>query len=144
LPEITGLPPEYKVQVFLPNAERTKLVPAYDPDRAGPEEGWRIDRDPPQGVTGTAWKINAYVFAPGEQVSDATYGLTSEQQKRYRSLTAVAAMPIQNARSKAIGVLTLFTTIENPNIDDDFVILHIGAAEMVARVLIDVGAIAHD
>jgi hypothetical protein len=142
LPEVTGLPAEYKVQVFLPNAERSKLLVAYDPERVGPEEGWQID--PPQGVTGTAWKINSYVFAPGEQVSDATYGLTPEQQKRYRSLTAVAATPIQNARGQAIGVLTLFTAIENPHIDDNFVILHIGAAEMVARVLIDVGDVAHD
>jgi hypothetical protein len=144
LPEVTGLPDEYKVQVFLPNKESTKLVAAYDPGHGGPEEGWQIDRDRPQGVTGTAWKINAYVFAPGEQVSDETYGLTPEQQERYRSLTAVAATPIQNARGNPIGVLTLFTTMENPDIDDDFVIRHIGAAEIVARVLIDVGAIAHD
>jgi hypothetical protein len=144
LPEVTGLPPEYKAQVFLPNAERTKLVVAYDPERFGPEEGWQIDGDPPQGVTGTAWKINSYVFASDEQVSDATYGLTPEQQERYQSFTAVAATPIQNARGVAIGVLTLFTTIENPNIDDNFVIFHIGAAEIVARVLIDVGGVAHD
>lgn len=144
LPEVTGLPAEYKVQVFLPNAERTKLLVAYDPEHVGPEEGWQVAQDPPQGVTGTAWKINAYVFAPGKQVSDATYGLTPEQQERYRSLTAVAATPIQNARGKTIGVLTLFTASENPHIDDDFVIRHIGAAEIVARVLIDVGGVAHD
>jgi hypothetical protein len=144
LPEVTGLPAGFKAQVFLPNTERTKLLVAYDPERFGPEEGWRIDRDPAQGATGTAWKTNSYVFAPGKQVSDSTYGLTPEQQKRYRSLTAVAATPIQNARGKAIGVLTLFTTIENPNIDDNFVILHIGAAEIVARVLIDVGDVARD
>jgi hypothetical protein len=144
LPEVTGLPAEYKVQVFLPNAERTKLLAAYDPDHVGPEEGWQIDRDPPQGVTGTAWKINSYVFAPGEKVSDATYGLTPEQQERYRSLTAVAATPIQNARNEPIGALTMFTTMEDAHIDDDFVNRHIGAAEIVARVLIDVGAVAHD
>lgn len=144
LPEATGLPAEYKAQVFVPNPEHTKLLVAFDPEHFGPEEGWRIDRDPPQGVTGTAWKTNEYVFASGKQVSDVTYGLTPEQQERYRSLTAVAAAPIQNARSEAIGVLTLFTTAESPNIDKNFISLHLGAAEMVARLLIGVGSVAHD
>lgn len=143
-PNITGLPAEYKAQVFLPNKKGTKLDVAYDPEGFGPEEGWRIDRDRPQGVTGAAWKGNDYVFAIGEKVSNATYDLTSEQQERYRSLTAVAAMAIRNATGEGIGVLTLFTTVETPHIDENFVFLHVGAAEMVAQILIYLGGPAHD
>lgn len=144
LPQVTGLPAEYEVQIFLPGPDRKRLMPAYDPSQAGPAEGWLVDRDPAQGVTGTAWKINSYVFAPGRLVSDETYGLTPQQQERYRSLTAVAGAPIQNARGEPIGVLTLFTTADDADIDDDFVILHVAAAEIIARLMIDIGDIAHD
>jgi hypothetical protein len=144
-PEGAGFPADYHFQVFLPNADRTRLMPEFDPERAGPPEGWRIDQEPPQAVTGAAFKTNSYVFAKGPAVSDATYGLTPEQQARYRNLSGVAATPIQNARGNPIGALTVFTSAAQPIVSDPNVIIRtVALAEVIARVLIDVGAKASD
>ena len=144
-PESAGLPPDYHFQVFLPNPDRTRLIPEFDPDNAGPREGWRIDVEPPQAVTGASWRTNSYVFAKGPAVSDATYGLTAAQQARYRTLSGVAATPIQNARGNPIGVLTLSTSAAQPIVSDPDVFRQMLAlAEVTARVLIDVGGKASD
>jgi hypothetical protein len=144
-PDSAGVSGDYHFQVFLPNPDRTRLIAEFDPQHAGPPEGWRIDQEPPQAVTGAAWRTNSYVFAKGPAVSDATYGLTPQQQARYQTLSGVAATPIQNARGHPIGVLTVFTSTPNPTISDSDVIIRLVAlAEIIARVLIDVGAKATD
>lgn len=144
-PASTGLSADYHFQVFLPNSDRTRLMPEFDPERAGPIEGWRIDEEPAQAVTGAAWSTNSYVFAKGGSVSDATYGLTPEQQAGYRNLTGVAATPIQNARGHAVAVLTVFTSRPQPVVSDPDVVVRIVAlAEFIARILIDVGGKASD
>jgi len=139
LPEATSVPSHWDVQVFLPNVEATRLLPYFDPKHSGPEGGWAIDRDPGQGATGAAWTTNALVFVQGEAVSDSTYDLTEQQQEAFSHLTAVAATPIQDAKGRRLGVLTLATTAENPDYNPQVAIHHVGAAEIVARVLIDVG-----
>lgn len=144
-PQSVELPPEYHFQVFLPNPDRTRLMAEFDPEHIGPPEGWRIDQEPPQAVTGAAWRTNSYVFAKGPAVSDATYGLTPEQQARYLNLSGVAATPIQNARGNPIGVLTVSTSAPQPVVSEPDVIIRLVAlAEVIARVLIDIGRKATD
>lgn len=135
------LPTGYHVQIFLPASDRKHLIPARDPSRVGPEEGWRIDLDPPQAVTGAAWKTNDYVFAKGPAVSDAAFGLTPEQQQRYNELTAVAATPIRDPRRNPIGVLTVSTQENDIRVTDrEFVELLIASAAELAPVLEDLRA----
>jgi hypothetical protein len=144
-PPGSGLPNGHHVQMFLPSADQARLIAEFDPDHVGPAEGWRIDQDPPQAVTGAAFKTNSYIFARGAAVSDATYGLTPEQQARYRELTGVAATPIQNARGRPVGVLTLFTSEPDPKVSEPDVIIRLVAlSEIVGRLLIDVGGKASD
>ncbi len=135
------LPSGYHLQVFLPDPGRKRLIPVADPDGIGPEEGWRIDRDPPQAVTGAAWRTNDYVFAKGSAVSDATYGLTPEQQQRYERLTGVSATPIRDPRGNPIGVLTVCTEQADPKVSErEFVELLIALATELAPTLEDLGA----
>lgn len=74
-----------------------------------------------------------------EKVSDSTFGLTEEQQQRYRPLKIVASAPVPNARGQAIGVLSV-----SSDEDQDALLsphgrtLHLELAEVVARVLIDI------
>lgn len=66
--------------------------------------------EPGKGATGTAFLTGEYVLATGEEAWDDTYGLNPEQQKRYRSLTAVASVPVFNAAGTVIAVVTAQTT----------------------------------
>lgn len=108
------LPAGYVPQVFTPDVARRRLYPTWDPHGLGPAEGWRIDTDPPQAVTGMAWVANNYVYAVGDAVSDATHGLTAAQQLRYKRLTGVSAAPIRDRDGSPIGVLTICTELEDP------------------------------
>jgi hypothetical protein len=134
------LPAEYYPQVFLPDRRRHSLMPWWDPLRIGPEEGWRIDRDPPQAITGAAWASDDYVFAKGAAVSDATYGLTREQQERYERLTGVSAAPIRDAHGRPVGVLTVCTEASEPRVSEkDFVERQVALAASVAPLIIELG-----
>jgi hypothetical protein len=42
------LPPEHYAQVFVPNRQRTRLMPIYDPEAVGSEEGWEVNASTPQ------------------------------------------------------------------------------------------------
>jgi hypothetical protein len=135
------LPTGYRPQLFLPDPARKRLIPARDPHLVGPDDGWRVDQDPPQAVTGAAWTTNAYLFAKGSALSDAKYGLTSEQQRAYMRLTGVSATPVRNRFGSPIGVLTVSTEEPGPQVSErDFVELQVACAAKLAPALEDLGA----
>lgn len=135
-----ALPDGYMPQIFLPDQTRSRLIPAVDPRALGPEDGWRIDQDPAQAVTGAAWANNAYVFAKGPAISNVTYGLTEEQQRRYADLTGVSAAPIRDQRGAPLGVLTVCTKEPEPlSSDQAFVERQVALATALGTVLADLG-----
>jgi hypothetical protein len=130
------VPPKHDLQVFVPNREQTLLLPIYDPTETGPEEGWEIDPVAPQAVTGSAWVANQYLFALHDRLNDPALRLTPEQHKRYAPLTGVAAAPIQNEQGEPIGVLTIFSKGEDPQMDDpEFIELHRALAQALSPVV---------
>jgi len=86
--------------LYLFDADRDLLLPAFE-GRPSFSRGWRAGR----GAVGEAWASGRYVVARGTEVSDDTYGLSPDQQRRYRELAVVAAMPVTNARGDVIAVL---------------------------------------
>lgn len=75
----------------------------------------------------------------GTAISDGSYGLTPEQQKRYSNLAVVAAMPVRNARKRTIAVLTA-SGVEDPDtlLNKEGQQEHLELAQSCARLLIDV------
>lgn len=140
-PEAAGFPAHYEFRLFLPDASGQRLVPEYESAGQAPSEGWNIG----QGATGQAWASQAYVRVHGPEVADGTYGLTVEQQQRYRDLQVVAAAPVLNARIEPIAVLSV-----SSKSDDGFLFggdgpqRHAELAEVVARVLIDIFRVGGD
>ena len=140
-PDAAGFPAHYEFRLFLPDEHRQRLLPEYESPGRFRSEGWEIG----QGATGAAWSSGSYVRVRGATVSDGTYGLTPEQQERYRDLLVVAAAPVLNARAEPIAVLSV-----SSDIDDGFLFegdgpeLHKELAQAVARVLIDISGIGGD
>jgi hypothetical protein len=139
--EGTGLPDHYEFRVFAYDEESNRLLPVWEPAGARRLEGWR----PGRGATGAAWDLKEYVQVRGDAVSDGTYGLTQAQQRRYAKLEVVAAMPIRNARTEVIGVLTGSSQkddgrLTSPNGQQR----HRELCEIVARVLVDILEEARD
>lgn len=133
-PEV--LPSDHHVQLFRPNSDRTLLLPVYDPHGDGPSEGWEIDPNSPQAVTGSAWVTNDYYFLQDQALHDSQLRLTPRQRKRYRKLTGVAATPVRDASQQPIAVLTILTSSANTRIGaQDFIELHVSLAEHLARLL---------
>lgn len=140
-PANTSLGPDYAPQLFVPDRWERKLVSQFDPGGWGPEEGWRIG-GPPHPVTVEAWLHNRYAHVKGAAVTGARYGLTPSQEHRYGELTGVAASPIQDASGRPLGVLVFLTALDATESrvgDADFITLHTGLAEVLARVLVRVG-----
>jgi hypothetical protein len=99
----TGLPNHYLFRVYIYDPDIDRLVATYDPDgKASSATQW----EPGQGATGVAWEREEFVLATGERAFDDTYGLTPEQQRRFKDLEVVAAMPVRNERDEVIAVLT--------------------------------------
>jgi hypothetical protein len=140
-PEEAGFPPDHEFRLFVPTEDRAVLLPEYASPGSTPSEGWK----PGQGATGTAWSRNAYIRVFGAAVSDGTYRLTPEQQRRYRDLSAVASMPVQNARGDPIAVLSVSTQGDETFLASDEAAQKLfELASIVARVLIDIFRVAHD
>jgi hypothetical protein len=128
----TQLPEGHHVQIFVPNLHQTRLLPVYDPQKEGPGDGWEIIPGAPQAVTGSAWEANEYFFALGKALSDPVLRLTPDQLRRFRHLTGVAAAPIRD-RGKHIGVLTIYTDSDEPQMKDPaFIRLHLLLADALA------------
>jgi hypothetical protein len=123
-------------RLFRYDPDRERLLAVIDPARRDPDtsEGWAVG----QGVTGEAWRTRTYVLATGSECWDSTFGLTPEQQERYRHLTAVAAAPVTNAAGSLIAVLSGSTSdpdsgLSSPEGFDAHLVLAAGAA----RILVD-------
>jgi hypothetical protein len=111
------LPEGHHIQIFVPNPQRKRVVPIYDPKTEGPEEGWIIDHDTPQAITGSAWVKNKYLYGVGDKLKQPKLRLTLDQLKRFEHLTGVAAVPMHDGDEK-IGVLTIFTKSKSPMMRD--------------------------
>jgi hypothetical protein len=101
VPEAAGFPPNCEFRIFLPNPAGNRLLPEYESPGSAPSEGW----EPGKGAVGMAFASASLLRVHGSAVWDGTYGLTPEQQNRYRSLRAIVATPVLNARVVPIGVL---------------------------------------
>jgi len=141
VPEAVGFPADCEFRLFLPDASGKRLLPDYESTGSTESEGWAVG----QGATGMAFSTASMIRVRGPAVSDATYGLSSERQERYRDLKAVVATPVLNARVVPIGVLAVST-----GSDDLFILGDTAAdrlrelAEVVARVLIDIFRVGRD
>ena len=103
------------VQVFVPDRQRTRLIPVFDPDQKGPVEGWGINKDAPQAITGSAWVGENYLLGIGSKFKPSKLRLTTEQFKEYEDLKAIAATPIMD-RGAPIGVLTVSSSSEDSEV----------------------------
>jgi hypothetical protein len=91
-----------------------------------------------QGATGEAYRRGEYVLATGDSVWNERYGLTPDQQRRYRDLTAVAAMPVETASGEVMAVLSASSKeVGTPLARDDGYEEHFLKATLVARILVD-------
>lgn len=125
----------YDFHVFVLDQDAGRLLPIFEESTDGTSAGWA----PGTGATGLAYSSGEFVKVSGEAVSDASYGLTEEQQERYRDLQVVAAMPVKNARNDVIAVLTASRDEDDGIFDsqegfEEMVLL----ARVCARILIDV------
>lgn len=129
------LPPGHHLQIFVPNRHRDALVPIYDPEKAGPREGWEISDETPQAITGSAWILEKPLFGIGEELKQAKLRLTSEQLRRYGHLTGVAAVPMKVGQ-RQIGVMTIYAEHKPPMMGThDFQDLHSRLAIMLSPAI---------
>jgi hypothetical protein len=120
-------------QLFLYDADEDALFPLLDPGHDGP-----VPFAVGQGAVGRAWSEERYVVAEGIAVSDATFGLSPEQQERYRDLAVVTAVPVTNAAGRPLAVLS--ASSRNPRsklTQTEGFRHHVFLADLVARVLVD-------
>lgn len=140
LPPKTGLLAGYEFRVFAPEPEGDRLTSIFASEGTRTIE-WEVGR----GATGKAWELESYVVARGAGCSDGTHDLTPDEQAMYANLQLVASIPVLNARSRPIAVLTASSEIDNGDVDEpgfqeELIVLR----AIVARVLIDVMCIAVD
>jgi hypothetical protein len=129
------LPEKHHIQIFVPNPQRTRVVPIYDPDGEGPERGWIIDKDTPQAITGSAWVEDKYLYGVGDELNQPKLRLTLEQLRRYEHLTGVAATPMYD-EGETIGVLTIFTDSDAPTMrEKTFRDMHRRLAALLSPVI---------
>lgn len=126
------------VRLYLYDSDKNRLVPVlFSGEEAGESstEEWEIGR----GATGTAYARGDVVLAEGEAVSDTTYGLTEEQSRRFRHLTAVMSAPVANADGDVIGVITASTTRRGGDglVTEDGYLDVVTRSMLVARILVD-------
>jgi len=136
----TDLFADYRMQVFIPNLWRTRVVPVYDPEDVGPEDGWGVNEIAPQAITGSAWSSGSYLRATGEELQQPGLRLTEKQLKHYADLTGVAAVAITDRNrgkgERRIGVLTLSTKAPHPNtMEEAFKERHVELASSLSSVI---------
>lgn len=119
------------LRLYLFDSDEGVLVPAMSD---GVDSRW----PPGVGATGTAFETRRYVLAVGAEAWDDTFGLDPDQQDRYRSLEAVAAMPVFNAGGDVIAVVTAHTADPNTQLpNDDGEVAMVEVALLVSRVLVE-------
>lgn len=127
------------LRLYLYDEDRGRLVPVLLPDESRDDvadiEEWEVGT----GATGTAYQRGEFVLAEGSAVWDTTHGLTEEQSTRFRHLTAVASMPVTNAASEVLAVMTAATSEPGGGhlgTDEAYEAL-IARSLLVARILVD-------
>jgi len=127
---------QHFVQVFVPDRERAKLIPVYDPTDRGPRKGWGIAADAPQAITGSAWGGKGYLCGTQINLKRSKLRLTERQQEEYEDLVAIAAAPVlDEIDNEPVGVLTVFSSVADSKIGTlDFQRRH----EEAASALVDV------
>ena len=129
------LPPEGHGTVFL--MEGDVLRPFWPPSQSDSEHEVRSFQVG-HGAVGLAVQQNATVVRTGLEVSDATFGLTPEQQERFRRSRAVAAVPIRTPADEVIGALGVITRRDAPEFDSDGFVDRLNAvADTIAVVLLE-------
>ena len=125
------------VQVFVPDRQRTRLIPVFDPNEKGPIDGWGINEDAPQAITGSAWVGGKYLSGVGPMLKPSRFRLTAEQFEEYKDLKAVAATPIMDCGAP-IGVLTISSSSADSKIGTDaFRKQHEDTAESLVDIVKD-------
>ena len=123
-----------KFHLYLPD-DNARLAAVLEPgEDVADLDSW----GPGEGAVGQAWSEDEFVLVTGEECHDGTYNLTSEQQERYRSLVAIAARPVRNARGRTLGVLSAATSKGGSELvgTDGFIEMAL-VSELLARILID-------
>lgn len=121
------------LHLYLFDEQREVLLPAFE-GRPSPSQGWKVG----VGAVGEAWASGEYVLVRGQEVSDDTYGLTADQQRRARNLAVVTAMPVTNASDEVIAVVSASSTDpESPLATIEGFDAHLLVAQEVARILVD-------
>jgi hypothetical protein len=80
--ERTGLDCEFRL--FMYDDITKLLMPAFVEEPESTARGW----EPGKGATGVAFSENRYVIATGDETHDETYGLSHEQQQKYKKRSA--------------------------------------------------------
>lgn len=109
-----GMPKHYDLTVYIYDGDRDMLSPAYPVAARGLPIA---EFSPGAGATGTAWEERDLIVVQGEAVSDATYGLTPEQQRHFRRFQVVAGVPV-SIDGEPIGVLTAISKIDDGFFND--------------------------
>lgn len=121
-------------EVFLYDGDVDRLLPILEED-GGDSEGWEEGK----GVVGFVWAYGEAYAAEAPATCDGTFGLTPAQQEKYRDLTAVVGVPVQNAVGDRIGVLAASSVASDTVLtSDEAVDDMVSRAEGIARVLVDV------
>lgn len=130
----TGLPDHYEWRIFIYDRDLDRLIASYAPEGVASPAQWKVG----QGAVGAAYKSGEYVLVRGATVSDATWGLTPEQQALYRRLNVVGAMPIRDEWNEIIGVLSAASETDDGQLaTPDGQARHIELAAIVARIIRD-------
>jgi GAF domain-containing protein len=86
-----GLRRDFDITLYLYDPDADLLIPEFPRDVEEPES--KVFR-PGDGATGTAWSEQQFTVVEGDDVSNATYGLTPRQQRLFRRYRSVAAHPV--------------------------------------------------
>ena len=124
-PDGTGPLSDARFHLYLYDPIEDQLSPILDPV-ASTTASWR----PGRGVVGCSYAENRYIVAEGLACSDGTFGLTEEEQHRYRDVEVVVAVPVTDNNNNVLGVLSAAS-------DDPESQLGVGATKtlMIVRAL---------
>lgn len=123
------------LHLYLPDETGMALVPVFETDRADrATDWWQVG----QGLVGRAWRDREVLTARGPDVLADLAGLPPERRERYRSLAAVAAVPVLNGSGRPIAVLAGSSEDPATRLDGpEGVETLLTNADAVARVLVD-------
>jgi hypothetical protein len=124
------------VHLYLPDETGLMLVPAFEADRTGRggTDWWQVG----QGLVGRAWRDGEGLTARGDEILHGLADLPAARRQRYAGLSVVAAVPVLNAASRAIAVLSASATDPASRLDaPEGVEALVTHADAIARLLVD-------